>query len=174
MAIFSPLRSRRFAARQTEATQQLIAFRLRQEWFALPVHAVQKVAQMGKVYGDPQGTGISLTKYQNKELLVVDVGHRIFAEAPNPDLASEVVKNSSDLTQQRFLLIVQSDAGEVVGLPIDSQPAIRRVPGSAFTPLPEAYMVQGNIRCISSKMIQLTNQPPLFLLDPNRLAQRQP
>ena len=171
MAIYSPLRSRRFAARQTEATQQLIAFRLRQEWFTLPVHAVQKVVQMGKVYGDPQGTGISLTNYQDKELLVVDVGHRIFAEAPNPDLASEEVKKTNDFTQQRFLLIVQSEAGDLVGLPIDSPPAIRRVPESAFTPLPEAYMAQGNIQCISSKMVQLTNQPPLFLLDPNRLVQ---
>ncbi len=49
MAIFSPLRSRRSSTRQTEITQQLIAFRLRQEWFALPIETVLKVVPMGSV-----------------------------------------------------------------------------------------------------------------------------
>ncbi len=82
MAIFSPLRTRRLAARKAEVTQQLIVFRLQQEWFALPINAVQKVLPMPNVYGDPQATGVSLTIYQDKELLVVDVGRRIFREPP--------------------------------------------------------------------------------------------
>jgi purine-binding chemotaxis protein CheW len=117
MAIHSPLRYRRLNAHQTEATQQLLAFRLRQEWFALPIDDVQKVVQMGKVYGDPQGTGISLTKYQDRELLVIDVSQRIFAEAPSANT------NLNEVTQVRFLAIVQGDTGELVGLPIDSPPS---------------------------------------------------
>ncbi|MGK7875484.1 MAG: chemotaxis protein CheW [Xenococcaceae cyanobacterium] len=190
MAIVSPLRSRRFADRQTEATQQLVAFRLRQEWFALPIHTVQKVVPLGKVYGDPQGTGVSLTTYQGKELLVVDVGYRIFGEAPSPDLsftdtfapsqvAETLIEDDSeplyqyDITEERYLLIVESASGELVGLPIDSPPTIRRVPESAFTPLPEAYVAEGNIQCISSTMVQVTDAPPLFLLNPDQLSQPQ-
>jgi purine-binding chemotaxis protein CheW len=165
MAIHSPLRYRRLSARQTEATHQLIAFRLRQEWFALPIDRVQKVVQMGKVYGDPKGTGISLTKYQGQELLVIDVSQRIFAEAPsaNGDLAEG--------DRVRFLAIVQGQTGELVGLPIDSPPAIHRVPQSAFSPLPPTFLAQGNIQCISSTMVQIGDCQPLFLLDRDLLLQ---
>jgi purine-binding chemotaxis protein CheW len=172
MTIYSPIRSRRTAARKTEKTQQLITFRLRQEWFALPIHAVQRVIQMGKVYGDPQGTGISLTNYQGREIIVVDVAYRIFGETSS---VNEEKKNSlvrvSDANEPRILLVVQSDKGEIVGLPVDATPVMRRVPDSAFTAIPEIYLAQGNINCISSTMIQLSDHPPLFLLDTNRLAQ---
>ncbi|MBW4620664.1 MAG: chemotaxis protein CheW [Cyanosarcina radialis HA8281-LM2] len=165
MAIHSPLRYRRLNADRTEATHQLIAFRLRQEWFALPIDDVQKVVQMGKIYGDPQGTGVSLTEYQDRELLVIDVSQRIFAEAPSANT------NLGEATQVRFLAIVQGDTGDLVGLPIDSPPAIHRVPESAFSPLPSSYVAQGNIQCISSTMVRLDNRQPLFLLDRNSLLQ---
>ncbi|NES81128.1 MAG: chemotaxis protein CheW [Moorea sp. SIO2B7] len=176
MTIFYPLRARRFAARQTETTQQMIAFLLRQEWFAVPIRYVQKVVPLGNVYGDPKGTGVSLTIYQGQELLVVDVGHRIFAEVQNLELPSEediLTKNNSNLNQQRFLLIIQGAFGESVGLPIDSPPSIRRVPESAFKPLPEGYVSQGNIQCVSSMIIEVNDEPPLFLLNPNQLTQPQ-
>lgn len=163
MAIFSPLRSRRFAARQKEATEQILAFRLRQEWFALPIDVVQKVVLLGKVYGDPNNTGVSLTLYQERELLVIDVGHRIFGQAPSQDLTEE---------QTRYLLIVQNTKGDLVGLPVDSPPALRRVSQSAFKALPKAYLDRGNIQCISSKTIELEDGTPLFLLDRDRLTSR--
>lgn len=166
MAIYSPLRSRRLLARQNEITQQLIAFLLRREWFALPIENVLKVVPMGEIYGDPKGTGVSLTIYQGCELLVVDVSHRIFGEAPSSDLAAS---NTSVSQEERYLLIVQNSETEVFGLPIDSQPAIRRVLESSFVPLPAAYIAQANIQCVSSLMIAATEQPPLFLLDPELL-----
>ena len=173
MAIFSPLRSRRLAARQSEVTQQLIAFRLRREWFALPIDTVVKVVPLDKIYGDPNDTGISLTNYNGKELLVVDVGHRIFSEPPGSDLPlleiPEITENEYDLTEQRYLVVIHNASGDLVGLPIDSQPAVLRVSESAFTTLPEVFLREGNIKCISSMMIQLSDRPPLFLLDRDRL-----
>lgn len=166
MAIYSPLRSRRFAARQTKANIQLIGFRLRQEWFALPIDAVKKVVPLGNVYGDPQGTGISLTNYQGRELLVVDVGRRIFGDRDN-SLAQSPTSNPPE---QRFLLIVRGDRDTMVGLPIDSPPSICRVPETAFTPLPEIYLDRGNIHCIASTTIQMPDRPPMFLLDAERLV----
>ena len=189
MAILSPLRFRRLAAQQTEATQHLLAFRLRQEWFALPTKSVLKVLPLGKVYGDPQSTGVSLTVYQDKELLVVDVGRRIFretltSEIPGDDLslrAGAFAQHARSAKQsqlqrelQRFLLIVQSARGELVGLPIDSLPSLRRVPESAWAPLPQGYISEANIQCVSSLMIQAHgDEPPIFLLDPDQLVQPQ-
>jgi chemotaxis signal transduction protein len=161
MTISSSRRSRRLASQKQEKTQQLIAFILGQEWFALPINTVQKVVKLGKVYGDPQGTGVSLTNYQGQELLVVDVAHRIFGMTTIP--------LHQDTNKDRFLLIIENQKNEKVGLPIDAPPSIRRVSESAFIPLPDIYLTQGNIHCISSTMIQAKNHDPLFLLDINQL-----
>ncbi|MEB3338428.1 MAG: chemotaxis protein CheW [Leptolyngbyaceae bacterium] len=163
----SLLRSRRSAARRAEATQQLIVFPLKQEWFALPIPAVQKVVALGKVYGDPQKTGVSLTNYQDKELVVIDVGQRIFKQSTPP--GSGTADALADQTQ-RYLVILQSSQGDLIGLPIDGQPTLRRIPVSAFGPLPPAYRSEGNIQCISSVMIQPDQEAPFFLLDPDQLV----
>jgi chemotaxis signal transduction protein len=162
MSITSPIRSRRSSVRTSEKTKQIISFCLRQEWFALPIETIQKVIQMGKVYGDPQGIGISLTNYQGQEILVIDVARRIFGE-------NQTTSAMLNATEPRFLLIVQGDSGDVIGLPVDSTPVMRRVAESSFTAIPESYIAQGNIHCISSTSIQLKDHPPLFLLDANQL-----
>jgi chemotaxis signal transduction protein len=156
------LRSRRFNKQKAEATQQIITFSLGQEQFALPIQAVQRVVWLGKVYGDPYQTGVSLTLYQGQELLIIDVGHRIFGrrKTANPQRPS-----------QRYLVVVQNAKEELAGLPIDSQPKVQPVPQSSFKPLPQAYVTQGNVRCVSSQMVQLAEDEVFFLLDPEQLTQ---
>lgn len=175
MAIFSSVRSQRGANRPTEATEQLISFQLRGEWFALPVSAVQKVIPLGKVHGDPNNTGISLTLHQGQKITVVDVGHRIFDQAsqpfakgkqPSEPHAAEHVSK----VLQRCLVILQTAEGGVVGVPIDSQPTIRRVGKSQFSPLPSSYLNRGNIHCVSSMIVDDGGMEPLFLLDPEQLS----
>lgn len=163
MSIHSPIRARRSGIRASEKTKQIISFYLQKEWFALPIETVQKVIQMGKVYGDPQGIGISLTNYQGREILVVDVARRIFGENQISSFVEKIIES-------RLLLIVQSDSGDIIGLPVDSTPVMRRVAESAFTAIPETYMAQKNIHCISSTIIQLSDHLPLFLLDANKLV----
>lgn len=173
MAIFSSVRSQRGANRNTEATEQLIAFQLREEWFALPVAAVQKVIPLGTMHGDPNHTGIGLTLHQGQEITVVDVGHRIFNEAAS---ASEALEAPSALetddvkASQRCLVLVKTEEGGVVGMPIDSQPTIRRAGKSQFAPLPSSYLSRGNIHCVSSMIVDDGGVEPLFLLDPEQLG----
>lgn len=164
MPILSRLRSRRYLAEQ-KSTQQLVIFRLRQEWFALPLNVIEKVVILDRIYGDPNQTGVSLTLYNNREIVVVDVGHRIFNGAT--DLSDQ---NNYTLMTQRYLIIVSTNS-ELIGLPVDSPPTIRRVTQSAFIPLPQAYVAQGNIRCVSSTAIQLADEPPIFILDHQLLSQ---
>lgn len=128
---------------------------------------------------------MGLTLYQDQELLVIDVDHRIFkrTELPNLSLSSsqgeaaESARTTSvkweDDTEQRYLLIVQNRAGKIVGLPIDSPPSLQRVPESAFKPLTADYMAQGNLRCVSALVRQNPEDPPLFLLNPEQLIQSQ-
>lgn len=171
MAIFSSVRSKRGDNRNTEATEQLIAFKLRGEWFALPVAAVQKVIPMGPVHGDPNHTGISLTLHQGQEITVVDVGHRIFNEKSSSLLGKSPSPKSKDSpNSQRCLVLINTPEGGVVGVPIDSQPAIRRAGKSQFAPLPSSYLDRGNIHCVSSMIVDDGGVEPLFLLDPQQLS----
>jgi chemotaxis signal transduction protein len=170
MAIYSPLRSRRLAARQTEATQRSITFKLGTETFAIPLANVHKVTTLDRLYGDPNGTGVSLTTYQGRELAVIDVGHRIFGKPqqvmlPSQKTNSEVVASprSSDLV--RYLLILQPAPDRLVGLPIDSPPSIQSIPVSAFQPLPDIYRQHSNIHCVIAMSIDRPDRPSIFLLD---------
>ncbi|EAZ92466.1 chemotaxis protein CheW [Crocosphaera chwakensis] len=161
MTIYSHRPSRRSPGKTTQNTQQIITFLLGEEWFALAIDAIQKVLQLGKVYGDPQRKGVSLTHYQGQELLVIDVARRIFG--------TETLSSHQNTDQTRFLLIIHNNNNEIVGLPIDSSPSILRVSESAFIPLPDTYLTQGNIHCISSTIIQVNEQQSFFLLDVNQL-----
>src|ERR671933_52989 len=157
MAIFSPLASRRKSRRIAEATQQLIIFRLQDEGFALPIKAVQKVIPMGKIYGAPGGAGVSLTIYQAQEAP---------KDAPVEPLARPLTKEV-----QRYLLIVQSSSGQLMGLPLVEPPSLQRVPESAFAPLSASYISEGNLRCVSVLIKRNNDEPPLFLLNPDQLVQ---
>jgi chemotaxis signal transduction protein len=160
MAIYSPLRSRRLAAQQTEASQRLITFKLGEENFALPLDRVQKVTTLDLLYADPQGTGVSLTTYQDREVLVIDVGHRIFGKPPQIWLPGEHENSSSigtnpNLNLIRYLLILKSESNEspdqiedrLVGLRIDSPPSIQSMPLSAFQPLSDLHSY---LHCVSA------------------------
>ncbi len=185
MAIYSPLRSRRLAAQQTEATKRLITFKLGEGDFALPLDRVQKVTTLDRVYGDPDRTGVSLTTYQGRELVVIDVGHRIFGKAQQELLPSQQTRSSRttqlDGDAIRYLLILQSEpvetatglVSQLVGLPIDSPPSIQSVKLSAFQPLPDIYRRHSNIHCVSAMSVatpassgsQGSELPSIFLLD---------
>jgi chemotaxis signal transduction protein len=188
MAIYSPLRSRRLATRQTEATQRLITFKLGTETFALPLDRVRKVTTIDalgskpslgqRLYGDPNRTGVSLTTFQGRELVVIDVGQRIFGKSHSELLPTATTNR--DLApidpEIRYLLILQpetaatSEDRPLVGLPIDSPPSIQSIQLSAFKPLPDIYQQHSNIHCVSQMSIDLPDRPAIFLLDVASLA----
>jgi chemotaxis signal transduction protein len=168
-------------AQQTEVTQRLITFQLRQETFALQLDLVHKVITLDalgtrsgqRLYGDPNRTGVSLTTYQGRELVVIDVGHQIFgtgASATKQESISTVI-TQPNTKKIGYLLILQPEPDRLVGLPIDSAPSIQSVQLSAFKPLPEIYQQHSNIRCVSAMSIDLPDRPSIFLLDVTTLSQ---
>lgn len=144
-----------------EPTVQYLSFRLHQEWFALPLAAIQKVVSLDKISGDPTGRGIGLVRVEEREILVMDVGRIIFRFASTP----------SEETPERYLLILTGGEGEDIGLPIDSRPSLRRLPATDFAPLPPAYKIFTEIRCISSRAAMTEGEPALFLLDVQQLLE---
>jgi hypothetical protein len=165
MAIYSPLRSRRLAAQQKEATQRLITFKLGTENFALPLDRVLKVTTLDRIYGDPQRIGRKFTTYQGQEVVLVDVEHQIFGKPPQTflpidlDDRSNLDPNNADPI--KYLVILQpasienvtptapkiAQEQQLVGLTIDLPPSIQSMPLSAFLPLPDRY---NHLHCVSA------------------------
>jgi chemotaxis signal transduction protein len=172
--------SQRLANRRAEPLQKLIVFRICQEWFAVLIQFAQKVVPLGMVYGAPQG-GISLTRYQDCEIPVIDIERRVFGNAVNLSLPSALsgVSSSSEqnssqsvLENQRHLMIVEDIQGSLIGIPLDSPPMLRRVPKSAFSPVPAIYLAEGNIQCVSALITVSENEPSFFLLNLDQLLQQ--
>lgn len=160
----------RRASHRSEATQQLIVFRVWQEWFALPIQVAYRVIPIGQVYGAcPQGS-VSLTRYQDQDVLVLDVQRRIFGEK-TPSLLPGHTPDEMNPLPERHLLLLHSPEGELVGIPLDHAPILRRVPVSAFKPVPPMYLAEGTIRCIGAIVVTPEGEPPLFLLNPAQLLQ---
>ena len=195
------LRSQRHRSRKAEFKHQLIVFRLRQEWFALPIQAAQKVIQLGKIYGGGEGAEMGLTLYHDREIPVLDIQQRIFGTAnggasetvsgtvsggvsatasqallppSNPAVPEQPGSTIDPALPQRFLLLVQTSTETTIGFPLDSQPILRRVPESAFAPLSAAYLSEGQLRCVRCLIIPTPDEPPFFLLNLDQLLQIKP
>jgi purine-binding chemotaxis protein CheW len=164
MTSFSSLRSRRFTNRPVESTVSWVTFWIYQEGFALPITAVQQVVTLDRIYGDPGRSGLSLTRYRDQELLVVDVGYRVFGDRPR-------LAPASGIAPSRLLLVVQNSRGDIVGIPIDSPPSIRRLNNSAVFPIPDTYLASGNLRCLTSQRVKTANNESFFVLDADALTQ---
>lgn len=161
MAIYSPLRSRRSAAQTpSEPTQRFITFKLGTETFALPIERIHKVTTLDKLYGDPDRVGVSLTNYQGRELVTIDVGYRIFNRPPQLPGAT-----SDDPQAVKYLLVLKTEDGRPIGLPLEAPPSIQSLQLSAFQPLPEIYRQHSNIDCVSSLAIDTPDGASIFLLD---------
>lgn len=158
MSEFSTLRSRRFAARQTESTQQAIAFRLGQTSFALPILAIQKVVPLAE-----------LNRYQDRELPIIDVTNSILCYFSHHKINQN--SQAEDLESERYLIILDDGSQDVIGLPIDSQPTLCRVSESSFKPIPETYQANDGIKSISSQIIELPDRSIVLLLNPQKLIQ---
>ncbi|WAL60464.1 chemotaxis protein CheW [Thermocoleostomius sinensis] len=177
-------RDRRNLTRR-ETTQQLIVFRIRRDWFALPIRAAYRVIPLGQVYGI-QGD-VSLTRYQDRDVSIIDIQRRIFGDGQKPidrpslptsssTAASHITSQNTasiERTGQHHLLLLQSAEGELIGIPLNEFPSLRRVPESAFTPVPQTYLAEGGIRCVSALITSPQNEAPIFLLNLNQLIDSQ-
>lgn len=186
MAILSPLKSRRLRSHKTETTQQVIVFQIQHEWFALPIFAVKKVIPRSDTHGNYHNFGAGLTVYEGRELLILDISHQVFGHRnndnnqinpPSANAASQPIPASTQQSTQvtnGYLLIIYDPQGELVGLPIESSPTVRKFSQSDIVPLPSNYAARVNIQCVSGLIIQSDNQPILFFLNPDHLFRSQP
>lgn len=162
---------RHSVAHHAEATHQLLVFFLRKDWFALPLHVVQKVVQIEKVYGTVSTSKVGLALYQDQEIPVIDIEQRVYRE-PKSNFSEHDRHSAQTFFQApQFLAIVLNHQGEMVGLPMEAPPTLRRIGESAFAPLPATYLSEGNLRCVGAIAVPAEDAAPIFLLNLNQLLQ---
>jgi len=174
MAIISPKRFQRSRFHQAEKKRQLIVFRACGEWLALPIQAVVKVVPCGETYGGANRAGTSLTTYQDRELLVLDVGVHVFRR-DQKEKEHQRTDPTETLNNSQYLVITKTATpspthpieapSNLIAFLAEAAPSVRHVPLSAFKPLPAEYAKSVNIQCVSSLVIE-PDRAALFLLNP--------
>jgi len=176
LASRSNSRIRRLGDRVAETQQQLITFQLGQMGFLLPIEAVHKAIVFDWVtHPVPQ------LNFEGQLLPVLDIEQHICdrgqlqdslspgSQSQTSSVQSRFTPSSlatSDPAQQQVALIVQSqEKTDLVVLPIDSAPALCRVPPSSLVPLPRTYPVN----CVQLMTDQSAEQSLRFLLSPELL-----
>jgi chemotaxis signal transduction protein len=159
------LRSRRFADRAIEPTQQYITFQLRQYIFALPIDRLKRVSQF-KGEADPVAD-LSAAVNAQEDVRWIDVDQYLFAAVNLPALSGAAILPS----QQAACVILFSDAtGNTVGLAIDTQPKMQRIARSQIVPLLEDKTDLPLIRSVCVSQIQSQGENAIFLLDLEKLC----
>ena len=105
-------------------------------------------------------------------------------ELGNPELGDLPISTALALpppAPPAYLLILQTVSETPIGITLSAPPSLRRVPISAFKPLPPAYLAAGSIRCVSALIAigtldeiaekGLPQEIPLFLLNLDLLLQ---
>jgi chemotaxis signal transduction protein len=159
------LRSRRFADRAIEPTQQYITFQLRQHSFALPIEHLKRVSLL-KGEADPIAD-LSTPVNEQEEVRLIDVDRCIFAAVNTP------VRGAADMAnpQQDSCIILLSDStGHTVGLAIDTQPKMQRIARSQIFPLLEDKAYPSLLQSVCVSRIQMEGDNTIFLLDLEKLC----
>lgn len=176
----TPLSLRTFRSRPIEVTRQLIIFSLQDEQFALPLAVVEKVIAVDHLYAHMAGSETALVISQNQDIPVIAIHQRIFGSsatrsAPIPEAEGDRTPSAQTPEQivARYLLLVYDAYGELIGLPLDNPPTLRRLPESAFKPISATYQTSGSIRCLAGLIVPTPDSRPIFLLNLAQLLQAQ-
>jgi chemotaxis signal transduction protein len=159
------LRSRRFADRAIEPTQQYITFQLRQYTFALPIEHLKRVSLV-KGKADPVAD-LSASVNEQEDVRLIDIDQCIFAAVNPPALGSAALTN----LQQDFCVILFSDpTGQTVGIAINTHPKMQRIADSQIFPLPEDKTNLPLLQSVCVSQIQMAGENAIFLLDLEKLC----
>jgi chemotaxis signal transduction protein len=162
MSNLSPLKSRRLANRKTEPTEQFVIFAILNHWFAIPLHQILRVIPFYLESITPEITLIDLTEHLFPPGSIPSAPPDLFPQDKNP---------LPDASTQSLILL-QTQQGDTLGLILNRQPTMQRIPHSHLVPLSVniAPSSAENFRTICTRMIQDGHNPQsIFILDPEKI-----
>jgi chemotaxis signal transduction protein len=157
MPLLSPLRSRRFAQQEHLKNQQtFITFQLGSHSFGLPILQAQRVLAWQDIQVGHGNQSVRL-----------GASHR--SESPERTIplldVSRLLLGKHLPFQPQALILLLPPAQEEVGLPIPTQPILRRLSLAQIQSVPNSHATQARQRGIVQWVPGAS--PHLFLIDPN-------
>jgi chemotaxis signal transduction protein len=148
---------------------QMITFPVRQDWFALPIQLAQKVVPLAAVRSSSSTQGFGLTLIDDQRVPTLDLERHIYRDVPQAALPAAGFQPNlplPELADPRHIVLVRPpQAAEVLGLVVSQAPVLRRVPQSAFGPVPETFLTLSQMRCVNAVISMAGQEAPIFLLD---------
>lgn len=168
-------RSRRLKALSRSPLLPLITFPVRQDWFALPIQVAQKVVPLPAIATPifPNGVGAAIAAVDQQALPLIDLESHIYRERPLLALppaspTAESFPAPPHPLDSRYVLIIRPlHLDDPIGLLISQPPVLRRVPQTAFAPLPAVYLTVSQLHCVNAMVVLPDQAVPLFMLDLN-------
>ncbi len=157
MRLFQQRIERKTKASQVRETKQLLVFRLQDAQFGITFEQLYKVLPLTRLGLTQMASAGSYTTLDDRDLQVVNIAHLIFPDSPirvaNPE--------------EQFVIVIEASS-KLLGILIDSQPALRRFPIEVFRPLTVSGAL-GEAQFISG-MVDDEEATTYFVLDPQRLV----
>jgi chemotaxis signal transduction protein len=144
-----------------EPTLQLITFRLRHNWFCLPLAVARRVISLG--VNDP-ALELGLTQFHQENVPIVDLADRVYQSVPLLPSPSDPLPEAQSAPLQS-ILVADSPRFGLLGLRIDGIPNLKRARASAFSPVPATYLIMNRLQGINTLVTLNETEPSLFLLD---------
>jgi chemotaxis signal transduction protein len=159
------LRSRRFADRATEPTDQYITFQLQQYRFALPIQHLKRVSLLKQE--NNALSGIDALSSESEAVRWINVEQQIFAATSSPAISAS---NPTQPQPGSCVILFSDPKGQTIGLIIDNQPKMQRIAQSQIVSLLEDKTDSAHLQSVAVSLIQINGEPPIFLLDLGRLC----
>ncbi|MDJ0716677.1 MAG: chemotaxis protein CheW [Prochloraceae cyanobacterium] len=141
---------------------RLIVFRILDYFFALPIEAVSNIVNCPPIDTTIQ-SGIGIVDVGGETITIVDLRHK-FADS----LQAQPSLETSNLSQLRFLILMQTRTGEPFGIPVAKPPVLTDIPSNTIRPVPLSYRQVAGLSFVSHMAIvpEAQREQPLkiFLL----------
>lgn len=161
--------SRRTKALPGSPLHQMITFPVRQDWFALPIQMAQKVLPLSALEGNGTFQDAGMLALEGQQIPLVDLERHIYRDLPRVVLPPAEAGGGDVLEvlvdPRHVLLIRLPQIAEPLGLIVSETPLLRRVPQSAFGPVPGVFLAMSQMRCVNAVITLSDKEAPIFLLD---------
>lgn len=103
---------------------KVLVFEMANHFFALPISVIFKVIDCPPVT-DTTDSRLGITDFEGQTVTVVNLAQKLSPQ-----------NSATGRMQKRFLILSQTDRGELCGIPIDNSPALIELPVDNIRPLP--------------------------------------
>jgi len=163
MSRLSSLALNRAANHEVEIKQQLVAFWIRQAWFALPITSISRTIVVDQ--------DVPVVTQGGAKIPVAAIEAKLFT-SQQPLLAVSLIFGAANISSKRSLIIVKDSMKQQAVMVVDSQPVLQRISPSEFLPIAYSSRAELNTEFVNTEFISSIvpakdHAPEMFVLNPD-------